>query len=69
MQLQKHIHKINETAQYDWNRAQGMLDMLNDIMHTNYGWLCKRVVWSEKSKDDPAEFYGHAHDLEASLSK
>lgn len=38
------IKRINETAQINFEKAKGMLDMFNDFYNTNYIWLNKRVV-------------------------
>lgn len=38
------IGRINETAQINFEKAKGMLDMFNDFYNTNYSWLNKRVV-------------------------
>lgn len=39
------IKKINTVAQEDFSKAKGMLEMLNDICGTHFGWLAKRVVF------------------------
>ena len=61
------IHKINEEAQVNWEKAQGMLEMLNEICGTQYGWCAKRVVRFRKPNGTVAEQYAHYHDLESEL--
>ena len=38
----------NKMAKTNWERAQGMLDGMNAILGTKYGWLCARVTIFEK---------------------
>lgn len=59
------IHWINEIAKTDLGKAQGMLDMLNDVFGTDFSFLAKRVVFSETASDDVAGFYANCHDAEA----
>ena len=40
---EKMIININETAKQNFEKAQGMLEMLNILYGTKYGWLAKRV--------------------------
>ena len=44
------IARINDLAQKNFNKAQGMLDMLNEIYGTNFGWLHKRVTLIENGE-------------------
>lgn len=60
--MKERIAKINEMAQQNFDRAQGMLDMLNEICGTKFGWLNKRVVIFENPDGTVAERYAHAHD-------
>ena len=58
------IKKINETASENFERARGMLAMLNELAGTEFGWLNKRVVWFE----DPGNGYSSGcHDLWATM--
>lgn len=43
------IKRINETAQVNFEKAKGMLDMFNEFYDTNYSWLNKRVVVKTKN--------------------
>lgn len=61
------IHKINEEAQTNWEKAQGMLEMLNEICGTQYGWFAKRVVEFRSPNGSVAERYAHFNDLERKL--
>lgn len=60
--MKERIARINEMAQQNFDRAQGMLDMLNEICGTKFGWLNKRVVIFENPDGTVAERYAHAHD-------
>lgn len=39
-----------------------MLEMLNEICGTKFGWLAKRVVIFENPNGSTAEKYAHCHD-------
>lgn len=68
MNMKERIHWINETAKEEFNKAKGMLDMLNECEHTEYAFLCRRVVYSETaSLSNMAAFYADCHDLEIAL--
>lgn len=60
--MKERIKHINEVAQENFDKAQGMLEMLNDIYGTEFGWLNKRVVFFENPNASTAEKYAHAHD-------
>lgn len=60
--MKERIKKINEVAQENFDKAQGMLEMLNEICGTKFGWLAKRVVIFENPDGSTAERYAHAHD-------
>ena len=62
--MKERIHNINEMAQENFDRAQGMLDMLNEICGTKFGWLKKRVVFFDNPDGSVAERYANAHDAE-----
>lgn len=51
------IWKINHEENFD--KAQGMLEMLNAVYGTNFGFLNKRVVWFENPDASTAEKYAH----------
>ena len=65
-ELLKLVEKINSEPNFD--KAQGMLEMLNDILGTKYGFLAKCVVRFDNPDGSVAERYAHAHDLRAELS-
>lgn len=60
------IYKINHEE--NWEKAQGMLEMLNSIYGTQFGFLNKRVVRFENPNGSSAERYAHCHDVWAELS-
>lgn len=60
--MKERIKHINEVAQENFDKAQGMLEMLNEICGTKFGWLNKRVVFFENPDASTAEKYAHAHD-------
>lgn len=49
-------------AQENFDRAQGMLDMLNEFYGLKLGWLAKRVVVFDNPDGSVAERYAHCHD-------
>lgn len=44
MTLKETIKKINHVAYDNFEVAEGMLEIVNDIMGTKFGWLNRRVV-------------------------
>lgn len=60
--MKARIKYINEMAQVSFEKAEGMLEMLNEICGTKFGFLNKRVVIFENPDGSPAEKYAHAHD-------
>ena len=56
------IATLNYTAQEDFNKAQSMLDGINLVLGTKYGWLAKRVVFFDNPDGSTAEKYAAAHD-------
>lgn len=54
------IYKINHEE--NWEKAQGMLEMLNEIYGTKFGFLRKRVVRFDNPDASTAERYAHCHD-------
>ena len=59
------VQNLNETAQDDFELAQKVLDSLNLMLGTKYGWLNKRVVWFENPDASTAEKYAHCYDAYA----
>ena len=60
------IYKINHEE--NWEKAQGMLEMLNSIYGTQFGFLNKRVVRFENPNGSLEERYAHCHDAWAEMS-
>ncbi len=56
------VSTLNKIAKYDFQKAQAMLDGINMVLDTQYGWLAKRVVWFENPNGSVAEKYAHVHD-------
>ena len=56
------ISTLNTIAQSDFPKAKAMLDGMNMVLDTQYGWLAGRVVWFENPNGSTAEKYAHAHD-------
>lgn len=59
------IYKINHEE--NWEKAQGMLEMLNAIYNTRFGFLGGRVVRFDDPDASRAERYAHCHDAWAEL--
>lgn len=59
------IQKINHEENFD--KAQGMLEMLNAVYGTKCGFLSGRVVRFENPEGSTAEKYAHCHDAWAEL--
>ena len=55
------ISKLNEMAATDFERAKAMLDGINMVLGTEYGWLGRRVVFFEDTSS-AARKYATAHD-------
>lgn len=56
------ISKLNSIAQENFEKAKAMLNGINTVLGTKYGWLHKRVVFFEEP-DAPAYIkYRNAHD-------
>ena len=56
------VSTMNEIARSDFQKAQAMLDGINMVFGTQYGWLAGRVVWFENPNDTTAAKHAHAHD-------
>lgn len=65
--MKERVKEINDTAQENFEKAEGMLEMFNDIYGTQYGWLNKRVVWFEKPEASTCEKYKNVHDVWVTL--
>ena len=63
--LKELVFKINHEENFD--KAQGMLSMLNSIYGTDFGFLNRRVVRFENPLASNPEKYSHCHDLYAEL--
>ena len=55
------IGKLNNMATENFEKAQAMLDGINMVLGTEYGWLNKRVVFFEDTSS-AARKYATAHD-------
>ena len=58
------ISKLNEIATQDFEKAKAMLEGINMILGTEYGWLNKRVVFFDDTSS-VARKYATAHDAYA----
>lgn len=56
------ISKLNEIAQENFEKAQAMLDGINLVLGTKYGWLNKRVVFFDEPDASTCIKYKNAHD-------
>ena len=65
MTMKELIYKINHEENFE--KAQGMLEMLNAIYGTKFGFLSARVVRFENPEASVAERYAHLHDAWAEL--
>jgi hypothetical protein len=61
--MKERINKINAVAQENLEKAQGMLDMFNDVYGTQFGLLKRRVVMFEYPNGTVAERYAHCMDV------
>lgn len=63
------INRLNNMAQENFEKAKAMLDGINMVLGTKYGWLHKRVVFFEEP-DAPAYIkYRNAHDAWANAEE
>ena len=56
------ISKLNEIALDDFERADAMLDGVNLVLGTQYGWLKKRVVFFDNPNVLACDKYKNVHD-------
>ncbi len=55
------VKELNSIASEDLKKAQAMLDGINMVLGTEYGWRAKRVVFFEDTTT-VAKRYASAHD-------
>ena len=67
MTLKEAIKKINNVAYDNFEVAEGMLEIVNDIMGTKFGWLNRRVVIFDNPDASIEEKYAHCKDAWANL--
>lgn len=58
------IKMLNEIASTDFEKAKAMLDGINMVLGTNYGWVAARVVFFDDTSST-AKMYATAHDAMA----
>ena len=56
------ISDLNALAQEDFEKAKAMLDGINMLLGTNYGWLNKRVVFFDEPDSIACIKYRNARD-------
>ena len=59
------ISELNKIAQEDFDKAQLMLDGINLVLGTKYGWLNRRVVFFDEPDKSACIKYINAHDAYA----
>ena len=59
------ISELNKIAQEDFDKAQLMLDGINLVLGTKYGWLNRRVVFFDEPDKSACIKYRNAHDAYA----
>ncbi len=55
------VKELNSIASKDFEKARAMLDGINMVLGTEYGWLAKRVVFFEDTTT-VAKKYASAYD-------
>ena len=58
------IDNLNNMAIENFEKAQAMLDGINMVLNTEYGWLNRRVVFFDDTSST-ARKYATAHDAYA----
>lgn len=58
------ISKLNTIAAENFEKAQAMLEGINLVLGTEYGWLAKKVVFFDDTSSTAAK-YASAHDAYA----
>ena len=56
------IKKLNEIAIEDFDKAEAMLDGINMVLGTKYGWLKRRVVFFDEPDATTCIKYRNVHD-------
>lgn len=56
------ISELNNIAQENFEKAKAMLDGINMVLGTKYGWLNKRVVFFDEPDASTCIKYRNAHD-------
>ena len=56
------IKKLNEIAIEDFDKAEAMLDGINMVLGTKYGWLKRRVVFFDEPDASTCIKYRNVHD-------
>lgn len=56
------ISELNTIALEDFDKAKAMLDGINMVLGTKYGWLNKRVVFFDEPDSSTCIKYRNAHD-------
>ena len=56
------ISELNKIAQEDLDKAKSMLDGINLVLGTKYGWLNRRVVFFDEPDASTCIKYRNAHD-------
>ena len=56
------IKKLNEIAIEDFDKAKVMLDGINMVLGTKYGWLKRRVVFFDEPDASTCIKYRNVHD-------
>lgn len=64
-ELKELVYMINHEPNFE--KAKGMLEMLNVVFGTQYGFVARRVVYFDDPNASTCEKYAHAHDLWAYL--
>lgn len=62
------VHELNTVAAENFEKAKAMLDGINMVLGTEYGWLCKRVVFFDDTRSVAAK-YATAHDAWANAEE
>lgn len=62
------VSKLNTIAQEDFEKAKAMLDGINMVLGTDYGWLYKRVIFSDDTRSVAAR-YATCHDAWANAEE
>ena len=56
------IEKLNDIAIEDFDKAEAMLDGINMVLGTKYGWLKRRVVFFDEPDATTCIKYSNVHD-------